>query len=95
MTYLLQFFGVAIAMFLADVCWAYYFIKIAERKSLPASIWGTSIYLFSAFTVTSYVNDKTFIIAAVIGSFLGTYCTVEYKRKKELKDKNPKDELGG
>ena len=86
-TYLTQFIGVMIAMFLADVCWAYYFIKIDERKSVAAGTWAALIYIFGAFTVTSYINDKSLIAAAIIGSFLGTYCTVEYKKRKENKNK--------
>lgn len=85
MSYVLQFLGVLTAMFLADVCWAYYFIKIDERKSVAAGIWAVLIYMFGAFTVTSYMEDKTLIVAAMIGSFLGTYCTIEYKKKKENK----------
>jgi hypothetical protein len=72
-------------MFLADICWAYYFIKIDERKSAAAGMWAVLIYMFGAFTVTSYMQDKTLIVAAMIGSFLGTYLTVEYKKKKENK----------
>jgi len=87
MTYAIQFVGVMMAMFLADVCWAYYFIKIDERKSVAAGIWAALIYIFGAYTVTSYIDDKTMIAAAMIGSFLGTYCTVEYKKRKENKNK--------
>jgi peptidoglycan biosynthesis protein MviN/MurJ (putative lipid II flippase) len=72
-----------ISMILADICWAYYFIKIEERKSISAGIWASLIYIFGAFTVTSYINDKTLIIAAIIGSFVGTSLTVEYKKRKE------------
>jgi hypothetical protein len=85
MSYILNFIGVAIAMFLADVCWAYYFIKIDERRSVDAGIWAVFIYVFGAFTVTSYMEDRSLIIAATIGAFLGTYCTVEYKKRKEKK----------
>jgi hypothetical protein len=31
------------------------------------------------------------MIAAALGSFVGTWATIEYKRKKELKDKNKAD----
>ena len=86
MSYALQFLGVLVAMFLADVCWAYYFIKIDERRSVAAGIWAVLIYMFGAFTVTSYMEDRTLIAAAMIGSFLGTYFTVEYKKKKENKN---------
>lgn len=85
MNYILQFCSVMLAMFLADVCWAYYFIKIDERRSVAAGIWAGLIYIFGAFTVSSYINDKTLIAAAIIGSFLGTYVTVEYKKRKENK----------
>ena len=87
MSYTLQFLGVMGAMFLADICWAYYFITIDERKSVAAGVWAVFIYMFGAFTVTSYMQDKTLIVAAMIGSFLGTYVTVEYKKRKEQASK--------
>jgi hypothetical protein len=85
MIYFLKFIAVFIAMFFADVCWTYYFIKIEERKSIPAGLWAIGIYICGAFTVTSYVEDKSLIIPAIIGSFFGTYVTVEYKKRKEKK----------
>lgn len=81
-----KFFLVMGSMILADVCWAYYFIKIEERKPIPAGIWASLIYIFSAFIVTSYVEDKRLIAAAIIGSFIGTAATVEYKKRKEAKN---------
>lgn len=81
--YIIKFISVMAAMFVADICWAYYFIKIEERKSAAAGLWGSAIYICSAFTVTSYVNDKTFLIAAVLGGFFGTYASVEFKKRKE------------
>jgi len=85
MSYPIQFMLVFFAMAIADVCWTYYFIKIDERKSVAAGIWGSAIYVCGAFGVLSYTHDKTFIIPAILGSFLGTYLTVEYKKKKENK----------
>jgi hypothetical protein len=75
-----------IAMTLADICWTYYFIKIEERKAIASGIWAVLIYVFGAFTLTSYIDDRSLIPAAIIGSFLGTAGTVEYKRRKEKKD---------
>lgn len=83
MSYVLQFLAVAAAMFLADIAWAYYFIKIEERKSVHAGLWAVLIYLFGAFAVTSYMTDKWLLIPAALGSFLGTYVVVEHKKKKE------------
>jgi peptidoglycan biosynthesis protein MviN/MurJ (putative lipid II flippase) len=82
-SYALKFLIVMISMILADICWTYYFIKIEERKSISAGIWASLIYIFGAFTVTPYINDKSLIIAAIIGSFVGTSLTVEYKKRKE------------
>jgi hypothetical protein len=87
MTYAITFLGVALTLFLADVCWALYFIKIAERNSLMSGVYGSLIYLFGAFAVTQYTQDRSFIIAAVLGAFFGTYVTVEWKRKKDKKQK--------
>lgn len=84
--YTTSFIFVMLAMFFADVCWAYYFIKIEERKSIAAGTWAVLIYMFGAFTVTSYMSDKTLIVAAMIGSFFGTYITIEYKKRKESKN---------
>jgi hypothetical protein len=72
-------------MAVADVCWAYYFIKIEERKSVAAGIWGSAIYICGVFGVLSYTEDKTLIIPAVLGAFVGTYLTIEYKKRKEKK----------
>ena len=85
MSYIMQFILVFIAMAIADVCWTYYFIKIDERKSIAAGLCGSAIYMCGAFGVLSYTQDKSLIIAAVLGSFLGTYLTVEHKKKKESK----------
>jgi hypothetical protein len=86
MEFYIKFITIMISMFLADICWTYYFIKIEERKSIAAGTWAALIYIFGAFTVTAYIEDKRLIISAIIGSFLGTWATVEYKKRKEKKD---------
>jgi hypothetical protein len=83
MSYTIQWIAVFLILAVADVCWTYYFIKISERKSVEAGIWGSAIYLCSAFGILSYTEDRTLVIPAVLGSFLGTYLTVEYKKHKE------------
>jgi hypothetical protein len=86
MEYTLKFFLVMITLFVADVFWALYFLKIQEKNPLMSGIYGSVIYLLGAVAVTQYTEDKSFIIAAVIGAFLGTYVTVEWKRRKEIKN---------
>lgn len=83
MEYWIKFFSVILAVTLADICWVYYFIKIEERKILASGLWSAVIVLLGAFSVTQYADDKSFIIAAVIGAFIGTAGTVWYKKHKE------------
>ncbi len=85
MSYVLQCLLVFVAMVIADVCWTYYFIKIEERKSLAAGVWGSALYVCGVFGVLSYTEDRTLIIPAVLGAFVGTYLTIEYKKRKENK----------
>ena len=82
MSYILAFLGVMVAMIIADICWTYYFIKVEERKAIAAGIWSSFITVSGSFITTSYVEDKSLIIAAVIGAFIGTAGTVYFKKKK-------------
>jgi peptidoglycan biosynthesis protein MviN/MurJ (putative lipid II flippase) len=82
MSYILSFIGVMMAMIIADVCWTYYFIKVEERKAISAGIWSSLIIVASSFITTSYVQDRSLVLAAVIGAFIGTAGTVYFKKKK-------------
>ena len=83
--FILKFIAVTLSMILADVCWTMYFIEVDKRKPIASGIWGSAIILFGAFTTVHYVNDHRLLVAAVIGSFIGTAGTVYYKKKKESK----------
>lgn len=83
MEYWIKFFGVILAVCVGDICWTYYFIKVEERKSFAAAVWSMAIMACGAFSVNTYVDDKSFIIAALIGAFIGTYASVWYKKRKE------------
>lgn len=85
MEYILSFVSVFLAVMIADVCWTFYFIKIEERKSIGAGLWGAGVYVCGAFAVIHYTTDKTMIIPAVLGAFIGTWATIEYKKRKEKK----------
>jgi peptidoglycan biosynthesis protein MviN/MurJ (putative lipid II flippase) len=85
--YAFKFLSVMVAMILADICWTYYFIKVDERKSVLAGIWASLIIVFGMISVINYVEDRTLTIAAIIGSFIGTYIAVETKKRKEYKIK--------
>lgn len=82
MMYILKFFGVMLSMFLVDICWAKYFIFVGKHKAFPAAFWGSMIMIFGAFTTINYVDDRTLLIPAFIGGFIGTYLTVHREAKK-------------
>jgi len=83
MIYAANFLMVMGAMILADICWAKYFIKVSEKKPVHAGLWGSSIILFGAICTTEYVNDKSLIIAAMLGAFIGTAATVHFDKQKK------------
>ena len=85
--YIFKFFLVMVAMIITDVCWTYYFIKIGERKSVQAGAWAILLFLSGAVVITNYVGDNTLVIAAAMGSFIGTWITVEFKKYNEDKEK--------
>lgn len=81
MIYLAKFLFVMIAMALTDMCWAYYFIKVEERNAPQAGMWAVLLFFSGAAVTTNYIGDHTMLIAAAIGSFVGTYFTVKFKKK--------------
>jgi hypothetical protein len=81
MIYLVKFLFVMIAMALTDMCWAYYFIKVEERNAPQAGIWAVLLFFSGAAVTTNYIGDHTMLVAAAIGSFVGTYFTVKFKKK--------------
>ena len=87
MAFAIKFIIVMISMILADICWTMYFIEVDKRRPIPAGIWGSAIMVFGAITTVNYVGDHRLLIAAILGSFIGTAGTVYYKNKKENGDK--------
>jgi uncharacterized membrane protein len=76
MNYLIVF----LATFFADVAWTLYLIKVEERKPVQSALWGCVIFLFGAITTTHYIANKLMLIPALVGSFLGVYVIVQWKR---------------
>lgn len=80
---ILNFLLVAGAVALADVCWTMYFIHTAKENEIKAGIWSAFIILCSSYATVSYVTDTRYIVAAMIGAFVGTWGTILYKKKKD------------
>jgi lipid-A-disaccharide synthase-like uncharacterized protein len=81
MNFWIQFALVAFAMAIADWCWTKYMLHAAAHRAVPAAFWSMAIIGVSAFSVTSYVEDKRLILAALIGAWIGTYYAVVHTKK--------------
>jgi uncharacterized protein YqgC (DUF456 family) len=78
-TYLL----VILALTLADICWTMYFTETANKHAVKAGVWSALIILCGSFATFSFVHDPRFISAAMIGSFIGTYATIKWIKRKD------------
>lgn len=86
--YILKFITVMFSMILADICWTRYFMSVAEKGVLSSATWSAAIILFGAVCTTEYVSDRSLIVAAMIGAFIGTAITVAHKKKQTSKVDN-------
>jgi energy-converting hydrogenase Eha subunit A len=83
MDYWIKFTLVFFAVAGADVCWTFYFIKVGERKIWSSAMWSSMIMALGAFSIESYVEDQSLIIATILGAFAGTAGSVFYKKRQE------------
>jgi peptidoglycan biosynthesis protein MviN/MurJ (putative lipid II flippase) len=83
MVFVAKFVLVMLSMILADVCWTMYFIEVEKRKAIKAGLWSAAILLFGSFITIQYVEDRRLLVAAIIGAFIGTACTVWYKNQEK------------
>ena len=79
----IQFILVMLALILADICWTMYFTETANKHAVKAGIWSALIMLSVSYATVSFVNDKRFIVAAMLGAFIGTYATIKWIKRKE------------
>lgn len=75
--------GVAVfaAMVAVDYAWARYTVRMVEKKVVGAANWSVAIVGLGAFTTINYVNDKTMLIPAVLGAWVGTALAIKYDKK--------------
>jgi hypothetical protein len=83
MEYIIKFIAVIIATAAVDICWTMYFLGVESRRSMSAATWAVILLVVSAFVTTNWIHDNTLLIAAAIGSFIGTYISIEHKKRDE------------
>ena len=81
--FILQFLSVILITSIADVCWTMYMIEVGKKREIRAATWSSAIIALGGVTVISYTVNHWFILAAIFGSWIGTYWTV--KREKNRK----------
>lgn len=77
---ILKFFETIILMMVTEGSCTMYLIYTEKRNAIKSGLWCSATVLFTSLTIINYVEDKTMIIAAIIGSFLGSYIITKYKK---------------
>lgn len=78
--------AVLFATILSDIVWAYYFIKVAQKRPHQASMFAILIALNSSFITISYIGNNYFLIPVIVGSYVGTYLAVKSHIKYDKSD---------
>ena len=81
-TFIFKSILVFLAVVLGDILCVLYIRRSGEGRALSAAVFGTLIWIFGAFVVINYMEDKRLIIFAVLGAFIGTYLAVKFDSKK-------------
>lgn len=88
MKFILEFTLVMLMTTTINVFWTYYILHINEGNKWRASMFATLIAGGQGFIVTSYVENKIFLLAASVGAFFGVFLPLmynEYKKKNVSK----------
>lgn len=72
------FLTVFLATFCIDSLYAFYTLRLVEKKAFQSAASGSMIHILTAFTIISYTQNYLYLIPLVIGSFTGTYVVVKY-----------------
>lgn len=74
-----------ISVFFVDLTVAFAWtecVKCVERRqAIQASLWAGFLTLLGGFTIINYTNNNWLLVPAVIGTILGTYLNLKYKKK--------------
>lgn len=73
--------SVFFASALNDVFWTKWTTSANNKKAFKTAFYSVFILLSSGFSITQYVENKWFLIPAVLGAFMGTYMTIKLENK--------------
>lgn len=73
-----QWVGVAGAMFALDVVFAMYVIATSSKAAEAAAGWASAIVLLNGAVTLSFVRDRWMLVPAAIGAFAGTWSAIRF-----------------
>ena len=76
--------AVLLAYVVLDILFALYTLAVSQLEPMRAANSGSLMYFLLGFTVFSYTRNPLYIPGVAIGSWIGTYLVVEYKRRKKI-----------
>ncbi|MBL8496304.1 hypothetical protein ABF87_07935 [Nitrosomonas sp. JL21] len=80
--FLVKFVLIGIVMAFANMCNTLYFRNVAKKKAHTAAFWSAMLILVNAITIVHYVEDQVYILAALLGTYGGTFFTLKWEQKK-------------
>jgi len=63
---------------LLDAVWTLTVRMVADKRAVAAAVYSALTIGLGAFTTISFVSDPRYVVAAVLGGFVGTYLTVRW-----------------
>ena len=72
------------AYLIVDALYAKYTIAVGKLESGKAATYGSVMYFLLAIGILNYIHNPLYLFPLALGSWVGTYVTVEMDRKKKL-----------
>ncbi len=78
-----KFVLIGIVMAFANMCNTLYFRNVAKKNAHAAAFWSAMLILVNAITIIHYVEDQAYILAALLGTYMGTFLTLKWEQIKK------------
>ena len=75
---------VFVAYIIVDALYAYYTIRVTERRAKLAATSSMFIYILGAIGVLNYVENYLYIIPLALGAWLGSYLVVRHESYRKF-----------
>jgi hypothetical protein len=73
------------AYLVIDMLYAHYTFAVTKLQASRAATTGALMYFLLAVGVLNYTHNPLYLFPLVLGSWAGTYVTVEFERRKTIR----------